>query len=198
MQLMMTTAPRSKVVIHNTVSSLKTADFTNITVFCEPDSVEPDCQVIQNQTTLGAYTNWRRALSYACDNCTDWFGIVQDDLIVKPVLRNVLSNLYPDHVYSPYLSTVHHRSEIQGWFQVEAGFGLCGALFFCMHVDVAKQLFEVMPTCVPENKHIDGYLSLALEKLNIALFCHSPTLVKHLGDGCSTLGYMSNRKEWGW
>ncbi|MCA9362094.1 hypothetical protein KC906_01845 [Candidatus Kaiserbacteria bacterium] len=199
-KIAVTTAPRHPNFLEQTVVSLQSAgwDYSNITVYAEPSSVSvsPPVVVEQHTTVLGPWRNWLHTLGSLCAEDCEYIAIVQDDLIFRPGLKKYLNETMMDYaVYSPYVSkrdAISIGNVPEGWHPCTSGWHLCGACFFAMPLSLGQQLCQTLPAIVPENKHIDAVVALHLQQAKIPLYVHMPSLVQHLADAHSTMGYGRN------
>ena len=197
-----TTAPRpsGNDLLTPTVQSLKAAgwDDCNIYVFMEPNSIvtEEEVVTVHNGTTLGAWRNWRRSLERLLELEPDakMYALIQDDLKVRPGLRSYLerNTVGPPALYSPYTSKREHKPGADGWFKSTTGWNFCGACFYVMHPAVVAYLDAHLPDTVRGNLHIDAHVASHLVKSPYPLLCHGPSLIEHMADADSTLGYKAH------
>jgi len=199
-KIAVTTAPRHPNFLDQTLTSLCESgwNYTDLQVNAEPSSASSVLPVREyiNGSLAGPWRNWRQALADLITKECEYLAIVQDDLIFRPGLRQYLDETMLDRaVYSPYLSKKDAASlgaVKEGWHQCKTGWAMCGACFFAMGRTLAVELLNHLPANVPENKHIDAVLANLLKNLHIPLYVHSPSLVQHLADEHSTLGYGKN------
>lgn len=199
-KIVITTAPRQKSFLQETFTSLMAAGWgpDEITVFAEPGTEtfdQPTYVWRQHPVTLGPWRNWRAALTYLAGRDVEYVAIVQDDLIFRPRLRKYLDATIGTGVFSPYLSQKDASTlpkQGGGWTACRSGWQLCGACFFAMGRATAEDLDQVLPATVAGNKHIDAVLGKHLLNAKLPLYVHCPSLVQHLADDCSTLGYGAN------
>lgn len=199
-KIAVTTAPRHPNFLDQTLVSLHAAgwDYENITVYAEPGSTPSVLPVTEslNVTKVGPYLNWRQALWRLSESDCEYVAIVQDDLAFRPGLRAYLDDTMRDTaVFSPYLSRKdgHALAPVkEDWHLCNSGWNYCGACFFAMPRSLAVTLHKGLPERVPENKHIDAVVAHFLKTHELLLYVHSPSLVQHLADAHSTMGYGAN------
>jgi hypothetical protein len=198
----MTTASRKRSFLYQTLDSLEDAGWPEEAVLlkAEPFSLIPPHDVAYHLNTepLGAYANWRELLQVLAETHpeADFFVTMQDDVVLWKGLRSFLeSSLSPGDqlVCQPYAATIERRTpDRKGWYRCFTGRALCGAYFFVYPNAILQKVLSILPTTVPENKHIDGYLAQALNDHGVPFYQHIPSLLQHLGDEFSTLGYQKD------
>lgn len=197
-----TSAARDINFLPATIDTLQQAGWSgkDIRVFadhnCPP--VEHDVEVVRRPTQLGAWKNWRQGLRDLLSGkpLADVYALVQDDIEVRSDTRGKIETMIQQSpvsaVYTPYVSrkdATYLELRTAGWQQLRAGSTLCGACFFAMASPFARHLNKTLPLEVHENKHIDAYLGTYLLDNEFPLFVHRPSLLQHLADAHSTLGY---------
>ena len=192
-----TTAPRQPNFLDQTLTSLHEAgwNYEDICVYSEPGSADPTPPVVRylHQLQQGAWCNWRFVLHRLSLSDCDYVAIVQDDIVCRPGLSAYLEkSMDSKGLYSPYVTKRGSALVNEGWTLNHAGWSLCGACFFAMTRSVAIWLDTVLPLSVRENKHIDAYVGKILKEKQLPLYAHVPSLVEHLADAHSTLGYREN------
>lgn len=137
-----TTAPRSKSYLGETIRSLRNANILPIT-FAEPDSdlhEVGNSPTICNSTKLGAWNNWKSSIKEALNTKAAWILSCQDDITVHPEILELLSvvvkNL-PDFgyisLYTPthYCFNTNYQIKPSGIskMEVRSAYGACALLF---------------------------------------------------------------------
>jgi hypothetical protein len=194
-----TTAPRDKVTLRDTIESLKVAGWDKLLVLCEPGSEifpHPGVEYHIHDAKLGAWSNWRFALQVLTRQENDYVAIVQDDMIVRPGLRkyledSIITSVGVKGLFSPYKAAHYHYSQ-EGWCQNKTGWNLCGACFYAMNLTTAKFMDSKLPKTVRTNRHIDAYVGSLFLESKLTLMVHNPSLAQHTADDNSTLGIKPN------
>lgn len=94
------TAPRPQgFYLDVTISTLKRAGWSDITVFAEPGSIIPDgdITVVHRRKTYGDWTNWATALYdlLLSEPDTDYFFILEDDAEICPGAKSYVEYALP-------------------------------------------------------------------------------------------------------
>lgn len=193
----MTTAPRpgGQVFVNDTVQQFVDCGWTHIDVFAEPGSgvaMRPEVTITQRPVRLGLYANWRQSLREMAGRTADMYAIVQDDIVLSEGIKQALELAVDRYgVLSPYTSRKDHRPGEDGWFESHSGWNLCGAQFFCMNAEVMKRIAK-MPASADNNRNVDARLGIFCQTAEIPLWLHRPSLVDHVADEHSTVGYTPN------
>ena len=190
-----TTAPRpnGEVFVNELITKMMAEGWDRIHVFAEPDSnvnQRPGVKIIQNETKLGVYENWRQAVDRIAIGPCNVCALVQDDIEFRPGLKTYMAEaMVQDALYTPYVSNKDYKKGPDGWFDVTSGWDYCGALFFAARATFFRRLAMELPKSVPGNRCIDAHVAKHLLERNDQLLAHRPTLVQHLADECSTAGH---------
>ena len=200
----MTTAKRAVSTLERAYQSLRAAGFDEeVLVAAEPGTVIPDAvahdsraRVLMNEKRLGCFSNWKHACRTLLKTSAQWILIVQDDAIWQRGSAHILRQQMKERsgvrtgFISPYLSVQNlKKSFIDGWNVTDAGWGLFGALAFCMERDAAEDLLKAGRFVKhPGPKQVDAIVGLTMLDLRRPCFVHLPSLVDHIGE-TSTVGH---------
>lgn len=195
-----TTAPRpgGEVFVNKLIDDLIEEGWDRIHVFAEPGSQinqRPGVKIIQNETTLGVYANWRQGVSRIASGPCNLCAMLQDDIEFRPGLKRYLGNsMVAESLYTPYTSNKDYKPGPDGWFSAAGGWHYCGALFLAARKSFFASSLLELPKKVIGNRNIDAHVGKHLASRNEQLLAHRPTLVQHLADACSTAGHAPNPK----
>lgn len=197
-----TTAPRLKPTLEQTLQSLALAGWDSPHLFAEPGCDIPDGYAItQRGTRMGAWPNWYLALSEMVlkDPLADAYFVVQDDVLFSRNCRLFLErSLWPTRqtgLVSLYCPTIYHADKIgqpPAPCEVDEGFGLVGALTFLFPPEAARALLQ--DTTVMEHRlkgrrrglcNIDAVVGRWAQETGRKVYFYSPSLATHIGDTSS-------------
>jgi len=197
-----TTAPRKRVTFSDSLTSLLKAGWRHeeIVVAAEPGSVVCDdsglSQIIYNRTKLGVFANWRMLLNEVAKHMqeVDVIALVQDDMQYATGLKKYLEETMRDDpaIYSPYTSrkdAFHAKPTQPGWFRSVLGWDMCGACTYVMRPEMVSILNNQFVESTKLNKNVDAHVGSFMRRKGRPIFIHNPSLVEHVADDNSTLGY---------
>lgn len=175
-----TTAPRPVPTLEATLAGLARAGWQDI-------------EVIADTGRAGAWATWLKALgkSLARRPAPDALLLCQDDAAFCRGLRDYLERtLWPNPqaaLCSPYCPAVY-RGPQRGWHREDRGWQLIGAVCWAIPRAAAEAMFEALRRQKAE-KHVDARVGRWAEQTRRSVWYHTPSLVQHIADANSTLGY---------
>lgn len=189
-----TVSYRERPTLHGTLKSLRSAGWSNPTLYCEPDvnvDVSQSRTVVNNEK-LGAWKNFTSCISdLAFNTDADKILYIQDDVEILPDTRDWLEQNWPinEGIHSLYRSSryvVDDRNEGQVWDTLGYSKAFLGALAVAMSRDLAISLaLNIEAMTDPNPKQIDikvgRFAHWALIPINIAI----ASRCQHTGDTSS-------------
>lgn len=148
--------------------------------------------IFDNSPRLGPKPTFKRALYDLSAACYEgkWCIVFQDDILVARGLRAWLEHNLPGHgVVSLYTSSVHD-CPFDGWHEVDLrptpenptpwhnSLGACALMMPC---DVARRFLEHDPQ-FSRTDRVGGAIGEFCFREQIPFWCHSPSLVQHVGE----------------
>lgn len=150
-----------------------------------------------------SFINLLRLLADQCDgegpHSPHWILICQDDIELSAGLRwRLEASGLPYGVVSLFTAAGNHRADLSGWNQVKTPQRAWGAQALIFTPWLARRFVEDPPN-VDWTRKVDHCVGLFGRRENVPLWCHSPSFVRHVGKGESTLcdprGETAGREE---
>ncbi|HUY36903.1 MAG TPA: hypothetical protein VMV69_29560 [Pirellulales bacterium] len=199
-----TTAPRARPTLDESLDSLHKAGWGRPRLFAEPCTVLPECRrdlpVSRRDGKLGAFSNWYLGLTelFLREPLADAYLMCQDDAIFAVGARDYLEqNLWPGtevgvvSIYTPshWSKAPGVLAESRGFHHVRHGWESWGALAYVFPNRSLRALL-VDPLFVNHRHHgaaegqrnIDSVVGAWCESAGLAYYIHMPSLVQHIGD----------------
>lgn len=179
----MTTAKRSPSLVEDTTVSVQAAGWGDVPV------------IISERPDLSAYHHWVYLLNLLADLDRDAVMIVQDDIQCCKNLRAYIEQVLDPQVpmmFAPFVTPIGYKNEGRGrtgWWPTRSGMNHYGAWMFILTKALVPTMLKALPKDTPRGKHIDNYVSQVCYDRKIEFRLHYPSLIQHMGDACSTLGY---------
>ncbi|QDV52190.1 glycosyltransferase [Gimesia fumaroli] len=194
-----TTAPRKKSTLLQTLDSLKAAGWDSPRLFAEPGVEIPfefnRLPVSRRDETLGAFPNWYLALTELVlrNPRAEAFLLCQDDVLFTSDIRDYLEHsLWPAKqvgVVSIYCPSHYPQTEKPGFIREDRGWKSWGALAYIFSNPAARAILS--DSMVLNHRdfgpaeglhHIDSVVGYWCERNQLSYFVHSPSLAQHIGD----------------
>ncbi|QDT40367.1 hypothetical protein Pan241w_04230 [Gimesia alba] len=194
-----TTAPRKKSTLLQTLDSLKAAGWDFPRLFTEPGVEIPSefnrLPVSRRDETLGAFPNWYLALTELVlrNPRAEAFLLCQDDVLFATDLRDYLEfTLWPEKqigVISIYCPSHYPQATKPGFIREDRGWDSWGALAYIFSNPSARAI--LCDSMVLNHRdfgpadglhHIDSVVGFWCERNNLPYFVHSPSLAQHIGE----------------
>ncbi len=209
-----TTAPRQRATLPETIKSLALAGWDRPRLFCEPDvTIPPQFRQLPasvRDERLGAFPNWFLALSELLMRYpqADAFLLCQDDVSFCRGIRTYLERvLWPADaigVVSLFCPSYYGRGKPYGFHREDRGWDTCGAQAY-VFPRVSAEVFLTTPQVLAHRRqgprggevNIDSVVGAWCRKVALPYFVHVPSLAQHVGSS-STLypgaGTFGNRR----
>ncbi|WP_339733651.1 glycosyltransferase [uncultured Gimesia sp.] len=194
-----TTAPRKKSTLHQTLVSLKTAGWDSPRLFAEPGVEIPSefnrLPVSRRDETLGAFPNWYLALTELVlrNPRAEAFLLCQDDVLFSADIRDYLERtLWPANqigVVSIYCPSHYSQAAKPGFIREDRGWKSWGALAYIFSNPSARAILS--DSMVLNHRdfgpaeglhHIDSVVGYWCERNHLPYYVHSPSLAQHIGE----------------
>ena len=175
-----TTAPRPKPTLQQTLASLERAGFGHL-------------HVVDDRGKSGAWPSWLRALRglLAEHPEAEALLICQDDAVFYRGLRQYLEqSLWPGSrvaVCSPYCPALYRWPQ-SGWHREDHGWDLVGAVCWAIPRITAKILLGDLGQ-VRADRQIDARIGRWARRTGRSVWYHTPSLVQHVAPTNSALGH---------
>jgi len=200
------TAPRAPTLITETLASIRGAGFDqNISIFAEPGSTFPndkDLQIHENRDRLGNVRNWLAAASRMRAKEWDFLLMCEDDFTLCRSSKHCLYQLIETKggdadfglasLYTPTRNIKKvNLDEQAGWVPLPVGSAGWGAQALCFS---RRSFTSYMGSAEvglldPEAEFIDISVYSCFKRLGLATYFHLPSLARHDGRNCSTIGH---------
>ena len=186
-------APRAERYVERTLDSLLATGISRGVIICEPGATPPDrtgWDIVQNETTLGSWRAFCRALSIGLERVADGGAILslEDDVVFCRGLRRYLRRvLWPSQdAGCVSLYTASHqttdRPPIPGWKQANeaSAWGTLAQLFppWVAAELVADERMAKWHSHCGE----DQYVWRTLQAMGLSYWTATPSLAQHIGD----------------
>lgn len=199
----MLTAPRSKNTISNSLLSLFDEWGSQVVhVFAEPGVEEfaGSSRIIRhnNPNRFGVFWNWVHMARFFVDSVrSEWFCLCDDDITwvsgAKEVIQKKAYDIEQAHekvgLLSAYTARPNGHPE-EGWapMRLSDTVGLCGTLALIFPRESLIRVLDSLHMKNPKNDNqLDYRIGKALQSYKYPILNHTPTLVYHTGEDCSTM-----------
>lgn len=195
----MTTAPRLRPTLEESLASLAAAGWEQPRLFVEPETVLPQrfrtLPATWRDDKLGAFPNWYLGLTelFLRQPLADVYLMCQDDAIFAVGSRAYLEqNLWPAAevgVVSIYTPSHWSEGRTPGFHPVRHGWASWGALAYAFSNPSLRALLAD-PLFIKHRHHgaadglrnIDSAVGAWCEAAGLPYYIHVPSLVQHIGD----------------
>jgi hypothetical protein len=195
----MTTAPRERPTLRQTLQSLADAGWNDLRLFAEPKSEIPEefsqLAVSWRDGRLGAFPNWFLGLSELAmrDPLADAYFLCQDDVLFARGLRSYLeARLWPAPrlgVVSVYSPASQSSRGPDGFHIDDRGWDVGGALAL-IFPNSAARAFLGHPYVLNHRRRgpaggecfIDAVVGEWCHRTGLPFYIHAPSLAQHIGD----------------
>lgn len=189
----MLTAPRSAPKIETAIGSLRTAGFTSLKIFAEPNAWLPEsidrALITRRSIRHGNFLNFYACLSTMLEQQpdADAYAVFQDDIHAAAGMRQWCeAQLWPmgNGVVSLFTPKIHSQ-ELQGWRIVAPGVQrVCGAQALVFRGDWLRMFLSdphVLHELQLRNFGDDAILGCWLGRNGLGIAYYTPSPVQHLG-----------------
>ncbi len=193
----MTTAPRKRSTVADSLKSLVRAGWSTPVVFAEPGSDREALRgqrVVERESVLGAWPNWFLGLHELVLRAphADAYLMCQDDLAFCSGVREYLeSTLWPEPrtgIVSLHTPSHHRREDQGGFFAQNVGWGAWGAMAYVIPNPAARALLRDASLVNHRNRgpregraNVDSVLGDWCRRSGLAYLMHAPSLCEHTG-----------------
>lgn len=194
-----TTAPRKRPTLFQTIQSLRAAGWQKLQLYAEPGVELPesdrDLFISQRSVRLGAFPNWYLSLTEMVlrDPKVEAYLICQDDVLFSQNTRDYLERrLWPAPevgVVSIYCPSHYQQMQTPEFVREDRGWKSWGALAYIFSNPSARLLLSDAAVLNHRGfgpaeglQHIDAVVGLWCERQELPYFVHSPSLAQHIGD----------------
>lgn len=196
-----TTVPqRRKTHLPQTLASLRNAGFDKPRLFVDgaadasswKEEFALEAVARGTEGNIRTFGNWMLALweLRIREPWADFYAIFQDDIVISANAKKYIEqNPFPDYGYANLYTVPHNQDLCQkghtGWFKSnQLGKGALALVFW--HDSVLKLLSsdhmaDRPGDAVRGHRSVDGGVVDSLRKKGVSEYCHSPSIVQHLG-----------------
>lgn len=213
-ELAVITAPRMHPTINQSLKAIRYGGYNGkIHIFAEPDIdllyLDPLFSVHRNETKLGCFGNYNRALTWMVENSeAEYIAVLGDDFdwkratfIMAEQAVKRLNKLGYAALYTP--QGVGIRWKLQGgWQEINLGWGNTWGGNYVFKKDVAKQIidhpyYQKHLETYKKNEQVDHCIPEVIHQLGLNQYFHTPSFCDHIGK-ISTIGHQHTQNERGW
>lgn len=193
------TAPRNVSYLDRTLESVFAQELPTPHVFAEPGVQflhKDKVHLHVNHKQLGCFGNWRNAAKWLLLNTeSDYVLIGEDDVQWCLGAWEIISSFASlDKVLSGWTSLVNATFGVTGWHRAAnlPYVGWCGSLCLLFPRDILNKVIINHNLTKEDGVHLDTDTGFALQELNVPIYCHHPSLVRHLGNKHSTFPHLTD------
>lgn len=192
-----------------TLESLKQAGFDQPTIFVDGPPGEADYEslnlpVVYRQSNVKTAGHWMLSAweLYIRNSHAQYFAMFQDDFITYKSLKQYIELSGPPidgylNLYTfPQNQKLADRAKTTGWFRSnQRGLGAVALVFtnqnfkqLISHQHMRDRFQSLEPARnnrLRRDTHLDGGIVDSFKKMGLFEYCHSPSLVQHIGDKTS-------------